>query len=219
MSNRVSVSWKVATSLDGRIALADGTSQWITGSDARARVHQMRADHDAVMVGVGTVLADDPLLTARTVPLPDKQPARIVADSRARTPLNGRLINSLGLGRIIIATDTLSDGPLREAGASLWPCKQAEAGGIDLEYFLKRCAVEGINSIFLEGGGQLAASFLKAGLIDKIYWFRAPILIGGDGIPAIGPMGLNAMADASHWSIAATERIGQDILETYSRGK
>ena len=88
-----------------------------------------------------------------------------------------------------------------------------------MEYFLKRCAVEGINSIFLEGGGQLAASFLKAGLIDKIYWFRAPILIGGDGIPAIGAMGLNAMADASHWSIAATERIGQDILETYSRGK
>ena len=219
MSNRVSVSWKVATSLDGRIALADGTSQWITGSDARARVHQMRASHDAIMVGVATVLADDPLLTARTVPLPEKQPVRIVADSRARTPLDGRLINSLGLGRIIIATDTLSDGPLLEAGASLWPCKQVEAGGIDLEYLLKRCAVEGINSIFLEGGGQLAASFLKAGLIDKIYWFRAPILIGGDGIPAIGAMGLNAMADASHWSIAATERIGQDILETYSRGK
>ncbi len=219
MSEKVSVTWKVATSLDGRIALSDGTSQWITGSDARARVHQMRAEHDAIMVGVGTVLADDPLLTARTVPLPEHQPVRMVADSHGRTPLDGRLVNSVGLGRIIIATDTLSDGPLLEAGASLWPCKQADAGGIDLEYFLKRCAVEGINSIFLEGGGQLAASFLKAGLIDTICWFRAPILIGGDGIPAIGSMGLRAMSDASHWSITATERIGPDVLETYNRAR
>lgn len=217
MSASVSVTWKVATSLDGRIALADGTSQWITGSASRARVHQMRADHDAVMVGVGTVLADDPLLTARTVPLPERQPVRIIADSQGRTPADGRLINSLGLGRIIIATDTLQDGALKQAGADLWPCKQADAGGIDLGYLLRRCGVEGISSIFLEGGGKLAASFIKAGLINTIYWFRAPILIGGDGLPALGPLGLGAMSDASHWSISATERIGDDILETYTR--
>jgi len=138
VSGRVSVTWKVATSLDGRIALADGTSQWITGSQSRARVHEMRASHDGIMVGVGTVLADDPILTARTVPLPERQPVRIVADSQGRTPPSGRLVNSVGLGRVVIATDTLSDGPLAEAGASLWPCKRAETGGIDLEYFLKR---------------------------------------------------------------------------------
>ena len=217
MSDKVTVTWKTATSLDGRIALGDGTSQWITGSDARARVHEMRAAHDAIMVGIGTVLADDPLLTARTVPVPETQPIRIVADSKARTPVAGRLVSSLNLGRVIIATDTVKDGPLSEAGAELWPCNQGEAGGIDLEYFLKRCAVEGISSIFLEGGGQLAASFLKAGLIDTIQWFRAPLLIGGDGVPSLGALGLTAMPAASHWSITATERIGPDILETYTR--
>lgn len=217
MNDKVTVTWKTATSLDGRIALGDGTSQWITGSDARARVHEMRAAHDAIMVGIGTVLADDPLLTARTVPVPETQPIRIVADSKARTPVAGRLVSSLNLGRVIIATDTVKDGPLSEAGAELWPCNQGEAGGIDLEYFLKRCAVEGISSIFLEGGGQLAASFLKAGLIDTIQWFRAPLLIGGDGVPSLGALGLTAMPAASHWSITATERIGPDILETYTR--
>lgn len=216
MNHKVSVTWKVATSLDGRIALADGTSQWITGSDARARVHQMRASHDAVMVGVGTVLADDPLLTARTAPLPATQPVRIVADSAGRTPARGRLVNSIGLGRVVIATDTLKTGPLLDAGAELWPCKRSQTGGIDLEYFLKRCAVEGIGSLFLEGGGQLAASFVKAGLVDTIHWFRAPLLIGGDGIPALGAMGLAQMPGTAHWSITATERIGQDVLETYT---
>ena len=105
MSDKVSVTWKTATSLDGRIALADGTSQWITSSDSRARVHKMRAGHDAVMAGIGTVLADDPLLTARTVPLPDAQPIRIIADSTGRTPVSGRLVSSLGLGRVITFTN------------------------------------------------------------------------------------------------------------------
>ena len=217
MTAKVSVTWKVATSLDGRIALADGTSQWITGSQSRARVHQMRASHAAVMVGIGTVLADDPMLTARTVPLPQRQPVRIVADSQGRTPATGRLLSSAGLGRIVIATDTLANGALADAGADLWPCKTSKAGGIDLAYFLKRCAVEGIDSIFLEGGGQLAASFVRAGLVETIQWFRAPLLIGGDGIPALGAMGLTAMPDTSNWSIVATERIGNDVLETYTR--
>lgn len=217
MSAKVRVTWKVASSLDGRIALADGTSQWITGPAARARAHEMRAAHDAIMVGIGTVLADDPLLTARTVPLPDRQPVRIVADSRGRTPPAGRLVSSSGLGRVVIATDTLKDGPLAEAGAELWPCKRTPGGGIDLEYFLRRCAIEGIGSILVEGGGGLAASFVRAGLVDTIQWFRAPILIGGDGLPALGGIGLAEIARATHWSTDATERIGDDVLETYVR--
>jgi diaminohydroxyphosphoribosylaminopyrimidine deaminase/5-amino-6-(5-phosphoribosylamino)uracil reductase len=92
----IRVTLKLATSLDGRIALADGTSQWITSSASRARAHEMRAAHDAVLVGAGTVLADDPLLTARTIPLPARQPLRIVADSHARTPLTSKLMTSPG---------------------------------------------------------------------------------------------------------------------------
>jgi diaminohydroxyphosphoribosylaminopyrimidine deaminase/5-amino-6-(5-phosphoribosylamino)uracil reductase len=94
----VRVTLKLATSLDARIALADGTSQWITSSESRARGHQLRASHDAILVGIGTVLADDPLLTARTVPLPKKQPVRIVADSNGRTPLSSRLVQSVSSG-------------------------------------------------------------------------------------------------------------------------
>jgi len=215
MAGPVSVTWKIATSLDGRIALKDGTSQWITGAESRARVHQMRAAHDAVVVGIGTVLADDPLLTARTVPLPEQQPARIVIDSRGRTPPDGRLVQSLGLGRIIVATDIERSGPLLETGAEMWPCGVSDTGGVDLEYFVKRCAIEGLHSLFLEGGGKLAASFIRAGLVDKIEWFRAPLLIGGDGYPALGPLALPNMDRAPRWRMAATERIGDDTLETY----
>ena len=219
MSGAVSVTLKIATSLDGRIALKDGTSQWITCARSRARVHEMRAGHDAVIVGIGTALADDPLLTARTVPLPERQPARIVIDSRARTPLGGRLVQSVSLGRVIIATDVEKSGPLREAGAELWPCGVSDTGGVDLEYFVRRCAVEGLGRLFLEGGGKLAASFVRAGLVDRIEWFRAPLLIGGDGIPALGALGLSQMSHAPRWHMDATERINEDVLETYARVK
>ncbi len=219
MAGPVSVSLKVATSLDGRIALKDGTSQWITGAEARARVHQMRAGHDAVIVGIGTVLADDPLLTARTVPLPETQPVRIIIDSRGRTPVDGRLVQSVGLGRVIVATDVERSSALQAAGAELWPCGVSDTGGVDLEYFVKRCAVEGLERLFLEGGGKLAASFIRAGLVDTIEWFRAPLLIGGDGIPALGALGLTEMARAPRWQMTSTERIEDDVLETYTRVK
>lgn len=215
MASPVSITWKIATSLDGRIALKDGTSQWITGAPSRARVHQMRADHDAVIVGIGTVLADDPMLTARTVPLPLTQPARIVIDSRGRTPPEGRLMLSSGLGRIIVATDVERSDTLLGGGAEIWPCGASDTGGVDLEYFVKRCAVEGLDRLFLEGGGKIAASFIRAGLVDRIEWFRAPLLIGGDGVPALGALALTDMNHAPRWHMVATERIGDDTLETY----
>ncbi len=217
--SRPQVTLKIATSMDGRIALANGVSQWITNSDSRARVHRMRADHDAVLVGVGTVLADDPLLTARTVPPPDRQPVRIVADSQLRTPDYARLLASQGLGKVVLASagpatgyanDTIDSGP------EVWvvPGPDDKVSPVRL---LDRCAVEGLSRIFLEGGGKLAASFIKAGLVDTIHWFRAPILIGGDGLPAVAALGLSEMQDAPRWRTAATERIGDDCLETYVR--
>lgn len=209
----VSVTLKVATSMDGRIALADGTSQWITGSEARARVHQMRAQHDAVLVGIGTVLADDPLLTARTVPLPTVQPIRIVADSHGRTPPSSRLAQSLATGRVVVATNGQSQDILAAKGVEVWPCGngiRVEAGAL-----VKRAEAEGVSSVFLEGGGTLAASFIRAGLVDRIEWFRAPILIGGDGLPGIGGLGLEELGAASRWRLTATERIGDDTLDTY----
>lgn len=212
----VRVTFKVATSLDGRIALADGTSQWITGADARARSHRLRAAHDAVLVGIGTVLADDPLLTARTVPLPERQPLRIVADSQGRTPMGGRLLSSVGVGPVAIATAGGRHPSLEAAGATVWSCGDG-AGRVDPRALLDRAAVDGVRSMFLEGGGRLAAAFLRAGLVDEIAWFRAPILLGGDGLPAVGPLALDRIDGAPRWRLAATERIGDDTLETYLR--
>lgn len=218
--SKPSVTLKIATSMDGRIALSNGVSQWITGSASRARVHQMRAAHDAVLVGVGTVLADDPLLTARTVPLPQQQPVRIVADSVLRTPVHSRLLNSAGLGRIILASATQTGDERRTVFADsceVWGVSGPD-GRVNPADLLDRCAVEGLNKVFLEGGGKLAASFAKAGLIDTIEWFRAPILIGGDGLPAIAALGLTEMEDAPRWKSVSVERIGDDVLETYKRG-
>ncbi len=213
--SKVTVTLKVATSLDGRIALADGTSQWITGSKARARVHDMRSRHDAVLVGIGTVLADDPLLTARTVPLPKTQPVRIIADSKGRTPVHSRLMKSVGTGRVVIATGGAPQDILARAGADIWRC--GEKGMVDPTALLDRAAAEGISSIFLEGGGTLAASFVRDGLVDTIHWFSAPILIGGDGLPAMGALGLAKLSEAARWRRTATEAIGDDTLSTYVR--
>ncbi len=213
------VTLKIATSMDGRIALSNGVSQWITNSDSRARVHRMRADHDAVLVGVGTVLADDPLLTARTVPPPPRQPVRIVADSQLRTPAHARLLASQGLGKVVLASAGPATGYPEGAdgnGPEIWVVP-GEDGKVSPQRLLDRCAVEGLSRVFLEGGGKLAASFIKSGLVDTIQWFRAPILIGGDGLPAVAALGLSEMPDAPRWRTAATERIGDDTLETYVR--
>lgn len=216
---RPHVTLKIATSMDGRIALANGVSQWITGSESRARVHQMRAEHDVVLVGVGTVLADDPLLTARTVPPPAKQPVRIVADSQLRTPAHARLLSSQGLGRVILASATQASGYPAETkteAPEIWTLPGPD-GRVSPARLLDRCAVEGLTNVFLEGGGKLAASFIQAGLVDTIAWFRAPILIGGDGLPAVAALGLAEMTAAPRWRTTATERIGDDTLETYVR--
>lgn len=217
--SRPHVTLKIATSMDGRIALSNGVSQWITGSESRARVHEMRADHDAVLVGVGTVLADDPLLTARTVPPPARQPVRIVADSSLRTPEHARLLGSQGLGRVVLASAVEAKGYPKEAiasGPEIWTVPGPD-GKVSPQRLLDRCAVDGLVKIFLEGGGKLAASFIKAGLVDTIEWFRAPILIGGDGLPAVAALGLSEMSDAPRWHTTATARIGDDSLETYVR--
>jgi diaminohydroxyphosphoribosylaminopyrimidine deaminase/5-amino-6-(5-phosphoribosylamino)uracil reductase len=214
---RPHVTLKIATSMDGRIALSNGVSQWITGSESRARVHQMRADHDAVLVGVGTVLADDPLLTARTVPPPQRQPVRIVADSKLRTPAHARLLTTAGLGQVVLASAERPSGYNPGSIADtpdIWVVPGSDAR-VSPQRLLERCAVEGLQKIFLEGGGKLAASFIRAGLVDTIEWFRAPILIGGDGLPAVATLGLSEMEHAPRWRTAATARIGDDTLETY----
>nr|WP_321362129.1 RibD family protein [uncultured Hyphomonas sp.] len=211
----VRVTLKLATSLDARIALADGTSQWITSSESRARGHELRAAHDAILAGIGTVLADDPLLTARTVPMPKTQPVRIVADSNGRTPLSSRLVQSVSSGRVVVATNGQPQDFLARSGVEVWRCGNGVR--MDVQDLLRRAAAEGISSLLIEGGGTLAASFIRAGLVNEIAWFVAPILIGGDGLPALGGLGMQNLSDATRWKPVATERIGDDVLNTYVR--
>ena len=217
--SRPQVTLKIATSMDGRIALSNGVSQWITGSESRAKVHEMRAAHDAVLVGVGTVLADDPLLTARTVPPPDRQPVRIVADSTLRTPEHARLLGSQGLGKVVLASAVEPKGYPQDAikdAPEIWTVPGAD-GKVSPQHLLDRCAVEGLAKIFLEGGGKLAASFIQAGLVDTIEWFRAPILIGGDGLAAVAALGLTEMQDAPRWRVVKAQAIAGDVLTTYAK--
>jgi diaminohydroxyphosphoribosylaminopyrimidine deaminase / 5-amino-6-(5-phosphoribosylamino)uracil reductase len=217
---RPSVTLKLATSLDGRIATAGGHSKWITGEAARAEVHRLRAVHEAVLVGSNTVLADDPELTARTDPPPEKQPLRIVADSRARVPANAKIFCTIDKGPIAIATveTTNLDHWPSDRGIQYWMvAKDPKTDSLSVEELLNSASRAGIASLMIEGGGQLAASFVKAGLIDRIEWFRAPSLLGGDGLPCLGGLGLETVASAPTYVRVGVREVGVDLWESYVR--
>jgi diaminohydroxyphosphoribosylaminopyrimidine deaminase / 5-amino-6-(5-phosphoribosylamino)uracil reductase len=217
---RPSVTLKLATSLDGRIATAGGHSKWITGEAARAEAHRLRAAHDAVLVGSGTVLADDPELTARTDPPPERQPLRVVADSRARVPADAKIFRTLDKGPIAIATieTTNLDHWPSDRGIQYWMvAKDPKTGSLSVEELLNSAMRAGVTSLMIEGGGQLAASFVKAGLVDRIEWFRAPILLGGDGLPCLGGLGLETVASAPTYVRVGVKEAGVDLWESYRK--
>lgn len=226
-SARPTITLKLATSLDGRIATAAGESRWITGVEARAEVHRLRASHDAVIVGSETVLADDPELTARLDPMPSTQPLRVVADSRGRIPPSAKLFATLSMGPVAVATleDTDLDarGWPSMRGLQFWMLPAGEgSSSISLSAMMDAAARAGIASMLVEGGGQLAAAFVRAGLVDRIEWFRAPILLGGDGRPCLGRLGLGGaglekLSAAPTYERIAVKEIGVDLWESYVR--
>jgi diaminohydroxyphosphoribosylaminopyrimidine deaminase/5-amino-6-(5-phosphoribosylamino)uracil reductase len=213
------VTLKLATSLDGRIATASGESRWITGAQARAIVHQQRAAHDSVLVGVGTLLADDPQLTARTDPPPPRQPLRVVLDTQARTPETAALVRSAcGTAPVrIYVGEAASDARIAALRGPHLTVKAVAggAGGLDVAAVCADLCAAGIDSVYLEGGGQIAAGFLRAGCVDRIEWFRAPLVLGQEGRHAIGPLGLVALADARRWRRLGVSAVGPDLWERY----
>ena len=218
--SRPTITLKLATSLDGRIALANGQSKWITGEAARAEVHRLRASHDAVIVGSETVLADDPELTARIDPMPEKQPLRVVADSRGRVPASAKLFSTLEMGPVAIATLETMDlerWPSTK-GLQFWMLPAGEgSSSVSLVEMMNSAQRAGVTSMMIEGGGQLAASFVRAGLVDRIEWFRAPVLLGGDGLPCLGGLGLEALAAAPRFERTGVKEVGVDLWESYRR--
>lgn len=214
MSAPVRVTLKLATSLDGRIATATGESRWITGEAARAKVHELRAEHDAVLVGVETAIADDPELTVRTAGYAGKQPARVVLDSRQRLPGLAKLVRTARQTPTLVVSIDPSQSRLTDEGVTVLTVKAAGERP-DLEDALARLRAHGIQRLFVEGGGQVAASFLRCGLVDRIEWFRAPILLGGEGRPAIGALALESLAAAPKFRRVSVEALGPDLWERY----
>jgi diaminohydroxyphosphoribosylaminopyrimidine deaminase/5-amino-6-(5-phosphoribosylamino)uracil reductase len=214
------VTLKLASTLDGRIATAEGESRWITGERARERAHLLRARHDAVMVGSNTVLADDPELTCRLPGLADRSPVRIVVDGRLRVPLTANLVVSAPTTPTWFVT-LKGDAPerhrvFRDCGVEL--IEVAAAGEtVDLVAAFQELGKRGLTRVLVEGGAILAAAVLRAGLVDHIAWFRAPRLIGGDGVPAITAFGIDKLAATPRFARVAVEALGDDVLETFQR--
>ncbi len=218
-SGRPTVTLKLATSLDGRIALANGQSKWITGEAARAEVHRLRAAHDAVVVGSETVILDDPELTARTDPMPGKQPLRVVADSRGRVPANAKLFSTLEMGPVAVATLETMDlerWPSTQ-GLQFWMLPAGDKGSVSLVELLNSAQRAGVASLMVEGGGQLAAAFVREGLVDLVEWFRSPVLLGGDGKACLGALGLETLAAAPGFTRTHVREVGVDLWESYAR--
>ncbi|WP_374387371.1 RibD family protein [Brevundimonas sp.] len=206
---RPRVTLKLATSLDGRIATASGESQWITGEAARLEGHRLRAAHDAILVGVETVLHDDPELTARLPGRTVDQPLRVVLDSRLRTPAKAKVASANTL--ILTAAD-----PRPVGGAQVRRIEAAE-GRPTVPAVLDALAKAGVASILIEGGGQVAASFLRAGVVDRLEWFRAPILLGAEGRPCVAALALAKLADAPKFRRLGAAPAGDDMWERYDR--
>lgn len=212
------VTLKLATSLDGRIALASGASRWITGPEAREAVHGLRAGHDAVLTGVGTVLADDPQMTARPGGAPAaKQPIRAIADTALRTPPGCALLKA-GPALVFHVRGGASDAAaLEQAGATVQAVADGADGRTELAAVLARLADAGAASVMIEAGGAMAASALRGDLVDRIEWFRAPRIIGGDGLASIAAFGLETLADAPMFRRMAVREVGPDLWESYER--
>lgn len=219
---RPMVTLKLASSFDGRIATASGESRWITGPEARARVHAMRYAHDAVLIGGGTARADDPMLTVRGFgPVP--QPVRVVAARSLSIPEDGKLAASAhDVPLWLVHGDRDLDGDLaarwEARGARLLPSGVAPGGRLDPGALLQRLGDEGLTRVFCEGGGSLAASLLQAGLVDEIVGFTAGLTIGAEGRPSVGALGLETLSEAAQYQLVSTEPVGGDVLHRWVRG-
>ena len=211
---------KLATSLDGRIATASGESRWITGPEARARVHAMRAAHDAVLVGAGTARADDPSLTVRGFG-PVAQPVRIVAARSLDLPVDSVLGRTAREAPVWLLHGPSAPADARaewaRTGGRLITVAEG-AGGLDPAAMMRALGEAGLTRVFCEGGGQLAASLLRAGLVDEIALFGAGLALGADGRAAVGPLGLDALAAAPRYRLTECRAIGPDTLSLWSRG-
>ncbi len=207
---------KSAQSLDGKIATRTGDSRWISGEASRKLVHLMRDSADAIMVGIGTVIADNPRLTARLDGRRGKHPVPVVVDPLLRLPLGARVLRRRGRpGAIVVASDR-AEAERRKALESLGAeviVVEGEGGRIDMASLMRRLAERGLTSVLIEGGGETSASALEAGVVDKLALFVSPRIIGGRGAPtSVGGEGVARVRDARQLSGVTVTPVGDDLL-------
>jgi diaminohydroxyphosphoribosylaminopyrimidine deaminase/5-amino-6-(5-phosphoribosylamino)uracil reductase len=206
---------KAAASLDGRIAAADGTSQWLTGPGARRVAHRLRADADAVLVGSGTVLADDPHLTVRLPGYTGPPPLRVVLDGRGRTPEAARVLDEAAPTLLVLRPEAHAQADrLRATAAEVVVASPGDLGAV-----LGLLAVRGVRSVLVEGGGAVAGSFVRAGLVDELSCHLAPVLLGEAGRPWLVGDGIATLADAPRLRLADSARLGDDTVLTLVRAQ
>ena len=211
------VHLKLAATLDGRIAASGGDSKWITGEEARLRAHFLRAEAGAVLVGATTAVTDDPLLTARG--LPDEPPriTRAVLDPHLKLGPESRLVATAEEGPVLIFTkQEARDGrekSLERAGAEVIPVPESKEG-LDLGIVLEELARRDVSGVLVEGGGETARRFVGRGLVDKMTLFYAPKVLGSDGVPMIGALGVSSVAEAPGFSVESVEMLGDDVAVT-----
>jgi diaminohydroxyphosphoribosylaminopyrimidine deaminase/5-amino-6-(5-phosphoribosylamino)uracil reductase len=209
------VTLKIAQTLDGMIATRTGDSRWISSVESRKLVHEMRSEQDATIVGVGTVIADNPQLTVRLVK--GRNPVRIILDSLARTPVRSRILSAETKGKTVIATTEDADETrvkkLEKAGAEIWVLGRDTEGHVNLVDLLKRMGKSNITSVLLEGGTRLNTAALLAGLVDRLILFLAPRLLGNGGsYQAFGNLGISVMDEAVKFNLIRHYWVGEDIV-------
>lgn len=210
---------KTAMTLDGRIAAHTGRSRWITGEAARAHGHLLRAQADAVLLGIGTAIADDPQLDVRLPGLEQRDPVRILADPRLRLPLTSKLARSARRQKLWLLVrgdaDRGRQAAMRDLGAEVIETPMHPSGELDMAAAARLLAERGLTRVLIEGGGRIAAAMLRAGLIDRISAFRAGMVMGGDGTPSIAAMGVEDPGAAARFTLRDVHRVGADVLETW----
>lgn len=211
---------KIASSLDGRIATASGESKWITGEAARNDGHRLRGVHDAILIGAATAAADDPDLGCRLPGLAGHSPLRVVLDSQARLSPASKLATTARERPVwLLCTGTASAErceALAKLGVEIVKVAAGGDGRIDVAAAAQALGGRGLTRVLLEGGGRVAASFLKAGLVDGISAYRAGLILGGDSRSAVGELGLDGLGSAPRLRLVSTRQLGGDTLETWT---
>jgi diaminohydroxyphosphoribosylaminopyrimidine deaminase/5-amino-6-(5-phosphoribosylamino)uracil reductase len=208
--NRPLVTLKLATSLDGKIATASGESRWITGPEARQDAQLLRMTHDAILVGIGTALADDPALTCRLPGIQD-QPVRIVMDGQGRLPETAKLCDGTVPTLQFVAQDCDTAVP---KGVTRLAVPQSQSG-LSVPDVLSALAGRGITRLMVEGGGQVAASFLRAECVDRVAWYRSGLVLGADARPGISDLAITALSDATRFELISSRAVGSSLVDTF----